>query len=129
MPGVGVQTRKLYTALPVPVVPDKLPREYIRGWPLAYSDYAEGWNDCREAMLQSGNFRENKNSSTSSPVTPDDWISCSERTSGKQVIELTMLVKQLVSQLKKSKPDCKLPDKAMGYLERNGLIGVEDVLR
>ncbi|EJH1677718.1 TPA: hypothetical protein SIF19_003142 [Escherichia coli] len=127
--GVGVQTRKLYTALPVPVVPDKLPREYIRGWPLAYSDYAEGWNDCREAMLQSGNFRENKNSSTSSPVTPDDWISCSERTSGKQVIELTMLVKQLVSQLKKSKPDCKLPDKAMGYLERNGLIGVEDVLR
>ncbi|EOV7461407.1 hypothetical protein ACPTCZ_002273, partial [Escherichia coli] len=22
------------------------------GWPLAYSDYAEGWNDCREAMLQ-----------------------------------------------------------------------------
>ncbi|HAJ1919494.1 TPA: DUF551 domain-containing protein, partial [Escherichia coli] len=45
---------------------------------------------CREAMLQSGNFRENKDSSTnnfrkipeastSSPVTPDGWISCSER--------------------------------------------------
>ncbi|WP_425333406.1 DUF551 domain-containing protein [Escherichia coli] len=43
--------------------------------------YATGWNDCREAMLQSGNFRENKDSSTnnfrkipeastSSPVTP-----------------------------------------------------------
>ncbi|WP_255123567.1 DUF551 domain-containing protein, partial [Escherichia coli] len=40
--------------------------------------------------LQSGNFRENKDSSTnnfrkipeastSSPVTPDGWISCSER--------------------------------------------------
>ncbi|EOC6563301.1 hypothetical protein E9890_RS12475, partial [Escherichia coli] len=29
-----------------------LPREYRNGWPLAYSDYAEGWNDCREAMLQ-----------------------------------------------------------------------------
>ncbi|HAW0624513.1 TPA: hypothetical protein JLJ73_003254 [Escherichia coli] len=42
----------LYTAQPALVVPDKLPREYIRGWPLAYSDYAEGWNDCREAMLQ-----------------------------------------------------------------------------
>ncbi|HGT5976365.1 TPA: hypothetical protein ACM39J_005270, partial [Escherichia coli] len=64
-----------------------------------------------------------------SPVTPDSWISCSERTSGKQVIELTMLVKQLVSQLKKAKPDCKLPDRAMDYLLRNGLISVEDVLR
>ena len=42
----------LYAAPPAMVVPDKLPREYIRGWPLAYSDYAEGWNDCREAMLQ-----------------------------------------------------------------------------
>ncbi|EFK4080051.1 TPA: Eaa protein [Escherichia coli] len=64
-----------------------------------------------------------------SPVTPDGWISCSERTSGKQVIELTMLVKQLVSQLKKAKPDCKLPDRAMDYLLRNGLISVEGVLR
>lgn len=54
----------LYAAPPAPVVPEKLPREYRNGWPLAYSDYAEGWNDCREAMLQSGNFRENKNSST-----------------------------------------------------------------
>ncbi|MDM8921054.1 hypothetical protein QU870_33025, partial [Escherichia coli] len=62
-------------------------------------DMALGWIIwChRAAMPQAGNFRENKNSSTSSPATPDDWISCSERTSGKQVIELTMLVKQLVS--------------------------------
>ncbi|EKJ4637128.1 hypothetical protein PG555_005076 [Escherichia coli] len=94
-------------------------------------DMAIGWIIwChRAAMPQAGNFRENKNSSTSSPATPDDWISCSERTSGKQVIELTMLVKQLVSQLKKAKPDCKLPDRAMDYLLRNGLISVEDVLR
>ncbi|EFN7975629.1 hypothetical protein ED769_14975 [Escherichia coli] len=42
---------ELYAA---PPVPDKLPREYIRGWPLAHSDYAEGWNDCREAMLKGG---------------------------------------------------------------------------
>nr|EKJ2288900.1 hypothetical protein [Escherichia coli] len=42
-------TIEVYAA---PPVPDKLPREYIRGWPLAHSDYAEGWNDCREAMLQ-----------------------------------------------------------------------------
>lgn len=80
----------LYASSPALVVPDKLPREYIRGWPLAYSDYAEGWNDCRVAMLQAGNFRENKNSSTnnfreisetstSSPGTPAGWISCGER--------------------------------------------------
>ncbi|EFD9711796.1 DUF551 domain-containing protein, partial [Escherichia coli] len=49
-----------------------------------------GWNACRAAMLQAGNFRENKDSSTNnfretsetstnSPVIPDGWISCSER--------------------------------------------------
>lgn len=44
-------------------------------------DMAIGWIIwChRAAMPQAGNFRENKNSSTSSPATPDDWISCSER--------------------------------------------------
>lgn len=45
------------------------------------------------------------------------------------VDELTMQVKQLAWQLRKAKPDCKLPDKAMDYLERNGLTSVEDVLR
>ena len=49
--------------------------------------------------------------------------------SGNQVSELTMWVKRLVSQLKKAQPDCKLPEKAMDYLKRNGLISVEDVLR
>ncbi|HFV6521475.1 TPA: DUF551 domain-containing protein, partial [Escherichia coli] len=49
-----------------------------------------GWNACRAAMLQAGNFRENKDSSTNnfretsetstnSPVIPDGWISCSAR--------------------------------------------------
>ncbi|MFV2393394.1 hypothetical protein ACNIUU_23845 [Escherichia coli] len=72
------------------------------------------WNACCAAMLQG----------------KDDGILTNEDTKGDvQVRELTMLIKQLVSQLKKSKPDCKLPDKAMGYLERDGLIGVEDVLR
>lgn len=42
---------------------------------------------------------------------------------------LAMLVKQLAWQLRKTKPDCKLPDKAMDYLKRNGLISVEDILR
>lgn len=45
------------------------------------------------------------------------------------VDELTMLVKQLTWQLRKAKPGCKLPDKVMDYLERSGLISVEDVLR
>ncbi|HGW7088881.1 TPA: hypothetical protein ACNRDZ_003773 [Escherichia coli] len=36
---------------------------------------------------------------------------------------------ELTWQLRKAKPDCKLPDKAMSYLERNGLISVEDILR
>ncbi|EKN8117571.1 hypothetical protein PYY64_005197, partial [Escherichia coli] len=49
--------------------------------------------------------------------------------SGNQVSELAMWVKRLVSQLKKAKPDCKLPDKAMDYLKRNGLINEEDILR
>ncbi|EFH8351270.1 DUF551 domain-containing protein [Escherichia coli] len=76
-------THQLYTAPPALVVPDKLPREYIRGWPLAYSDYAEGWNDCREAMLQ-GKSEQPQNAQQNipggnSPVTPDGWISCSER--------------------------------------------------
>ncbi|CAR18811.1 TPA: DUF551 domain-containing protein [Escherichia coli] len=87
------KTMPLYyhAALPAPVVPDEM---YWQDAPVEGSSkaaaYATGWNDCREAMLQSGNFRENKDSSTnnfrkipeastSSPVTPDGWISCSER--------------------------------------------------
>ena len=79
---------------PVPVVPEEKPM------PNPLSMYAvdavaaiaevRGWNACRAAMLQSGNFRENKNSSTNnfreiaetstcSPVIPAGWISCSER--------------------------------------------------
>ncbi|EHM8479853.1 DUF551 domain-containing protein [Escherichia coli] len=85
---------EVYAAPPVPVVPEEKPM------PNPLSMYAvdavaaiaevRGWNACRAAMLQSGNFRENKNSSTNnfreiaetstnSPVTPDGWISCSER--------------------------------------------------
>ncbi|TGB88879.1 DUF551 domain-containing protein [Escherichia sp. E3659] len=43
-------------------------------------DMAIGWIIwChRAAMFQAGNFRENNNSSTSSPATPDGWISCSD---------------------------------------------------
>ncbi|EHK7016452.1 DUF551 domain-containing protein [Escherichia coli] len=77
---------EVYAAPPVPVVPEEKPM------PNPLSMYAvdavaaiaevRGWNACRAAMLQSGNFRENKNSSTNnfreiaetstnSPVIPD----------------------------------------------------------
>ena len=76
----------IYAAPPAPVVPEEM---YWQDAPVEGSSkaaaYATGWNDCREAMLQSGNFRENKDSSTnnfrkipeastSSPVTPDGWV-------------------------------------------------------
>lgn len=72
------------------------------------------WNACCAAMLQG----------------KGDGILTNEDTKGDvQVRELTMLIKQLVSQLRKAKPDCKLPEKAMVYLKRNELISVEDILR
>lgn len=61
------KTMPLYyhAALPAPVVPDEM---YWQDAPVEGSSkaaaYATGWNACRAAMLQSGNFRENKNSST-----------------------------------------------------------------
>ena len=96
------KTMPLYyhAALPAPVVPEEATPEnvemlsgYVSTYKLTDSERdiaAEIWNACRAAMLQSGNFREKKGSSTnnfreiseastSSPVTPDGWISCSER--------------------------------------------------
>ena len=90
----------IYAAPPAPVVPEEATPEnvemlsgYVSTYKLTDSERdiaAEIWNACRTAMLQSGNFRESKNSSTnnfrkipeastSSPVTPDGWISCSDR--------------------------------------------------
>ncbi|EER0660643.1 DUF551 domain-containing protein [Escherichia coli] len=80
----------IYAAPPAPVVPEKKPM------PNPLSMYAvdavaaiaevRGWNACRAAMLQSGNFRENKNSSTNNfreiaetstnyPVIPSEVLS------------------------------------------------------
>ncbi|EJW6889737.1 DUF551 domain-containing protein [Escherichia coli] len=81
----------VYAAPPVPVVPAALPENDDEdGHDIDYLDPSEayalgrtaGWNACRAAMLQAGNFRENKNSSTNnfreiaetstnSPVIPD----------------------------------------------------------
>ncbi|EJY2452648.1 DUF551 domain-containing protein [Escherichia coli] len=81
----------VYAAPPVPVVPAALPENDDEdGYDIDYLDPSEayalgrtvGWNACRAAMLQAGNFRENKDSSTNnfretsetstnSPVIPD----------------------------------------------------------
>ncbi len=83
-------TIEVYAVPPVPVVPEEKPM------PNPLSMYAvdavaaiaevRGWNACRAAMLQSGNFRENKNSSTNNfreiaetstnyPVIPSEVLS------------------------------------------------------
>lgn len=45
------------------------------------------------------------------------------------VDELTMWVKRLALSLINAKPDSKLPDEALAYLSRKGLISVADILR
>lgn len=85
---------EVYAAPPVPVVPEEKPM------PNPLSMYAvdavaaiaevRGWNAYRAAMLQSGNFRENKNSSTNNfreiaetstnyPVIPSEVLSAIQK--------------------------------------------------
>ena len=86
---------EVYAAPPVPVVPAALPENDDEdGQDIDYLEPSEvyslgrtaGWNACRAAMLQSGNFRENKNSSTNNfreiaetstnyPVIPSEVLS------------------------------------------------------
>ncbi|GHL98671.1 hypothetical protein ECZU39_34840 [Escherichia coli] len=74
----GWYVQPLYIAKPVPVVPDARPslNNGIVG-------FDEGWNACRATMLHgakpvSQTYKLNELSGNS-PVTPDGWISCSER--------------------------------------------------
>ena len=74
----GWYVQPLYMAQPVSVVPDALPslNNGIVG-------FDEGWNACLAVMLHgaepvSQTYKLNKLSGNS-PVTPDGWISCSER--------------------------------------------------
>ncbi|EHY7587608.1 DUF551 domain-containing protein [Escherichia coli] len=74
----GWYVQPLYMAQPVSVVPDALPslNNGIVG-------FDEGWNACRAVMLHgaepvSQTYKLNKLSGNS-PVTPDGWISSSER--------------------------------------------------
>lgn len=80
----------VYAAPPVPVVPEEKPmpnplKMYAVDAVAAIAE-VRGWNACRAAMLQSGNFRENKNSSTNNfreiaetstnyPVIPSEVLS------------------------------------------------------
>ncbi|EOK2506818.1 DUF551 domain-containing protein [Escherichia coli] len=86
----------IYAAPPVPVVPAALPENDDEdGHDIDYLDPSEayalgrtaGWNACRAAMLQ-GKSEQPQNAQQNipenipggnSPVTPDGWISCSER--------------------------------------------------
>ncbi|EDH1234092.1 DUF551 domain-containing protein [Salmonella enterica subsp. enterica] len=73
-------------AQPAPVVPEECPEE-IRDLMASHSDALfndddaqEIWNACRAAMLQAGTLiNEGTKQAGNSPVTPDGWISCSER--------------------------------------------------
>jgi len=77
----------VYATPPVPVVPEEKPmpnplKMYAVDAVAAIAE-VRGWNACRAAMLQgsqpvSQNYKLNKLSGNS-PVTPDGWISCSER--------------------------------------------------
>ncbi|EJB9146846.1 DUF551 domain-containing protein [Escherichia coli] len=69
------------TIQPEPVVPDEIEPDDSNTF-----DYVDGWNAYRAAMFQSGNFRENKNSSTNNfreiaetstnyPVIPSEVLS------------------------------------------------------
>ena len=77
----------VYAAPPVPVVPEEKPmpnplKMYAVDAVAAIAE-VRGWNACRAAMLQgsqpvSQTYKLNQLSGNSS-VTPDGWISCSER--------------------------------------------------
>ncbi|EPC6743576.1 DUF551 domain-containing protein [Escherichia coli O21,81:H5,27] len=75
-------------ATPSPVVPDEMtPKQASRSYCGEVRGYRDGWNACRAAMLQ-GKSEQPQNAQQNipenipggnSPVTPDGWISCSER--------------------------------------------------
>ncbi|EET1260008.1 DUF551 domain-containing protein [Escherichia coli] len=77
----------VYAAPPVPVVPEEKPmpnplKMYAVDAVAAIAE-VRGWNSCRAAMLHgaepvSQTYKLNELSGNS-PVTPDGWISCSER--------------------------------------------------
>ncbi|EFC1637725.1 DUF551 domain-containing protein [Escherichia coli] len=79
---------EVYAAPPVPVVPAALPENDDEdGHDIDYLEPSEvyalgrtaGWNACRAAMLQSGNFREIAETSTNYPVIPSEVLSAIQK--------------------------------------------------
>ena len=84
---------ELYAAPPALLVPDEMDLLTCH-LDCVTETYADGWNACRAAMLQgsqpvSQNYKLNKLSGNS-PVTPDSWISCSERMPDKLIPVMVM---------------------------------------
>ncbi|ELO7805871.1 hypothetical protein ACEZMZ_001937 [Escherichia coli] len=117
---------KFYTAPPAPIAPEAIENaiEFIRSIAFHINEDDYHGKHIAHYMQQALAWLEGHSCSADSQDKSDN-----SPLPRYQVIELTMLVKQLVSQLKKAKPDCKLPDRAMDYLLRNGLVSVEGVLR
>lgn len=69
-----------YTAQPAPVAPDAMDLQtcHLDG---VNETYAEGWNDCRDAMLNSAKLNEtvSETNKLNSPATPDCWIPVSNQ--------------------------------------------------
>ncbi|EFC4559842.1 DUF551 domain-containing protein [Escherichia coli] len=94
---------EVYAAPPVPVVPAALPENDDEdGHDIDYLEPSEvyalgrtaGWNACRAAMLHSAEpvsqaYKLNALDGNS-PVTPDGWISCSERMPDKLIPVMVM---------------------------------------
>ncbi|HEB1797768.1 TPA: DUF551 domain-containing protein [Escherichia albertii] len=90
--GCKTEAIPLYTAPPVPVVPAALPEnddedghdiDYLEPSEVYALGRTSGWNACRAAMLHSAEpvsqaYKLNALAGNY-PVTPDGWISCSER--------------------------------------------------
>lgn len=64
---------------PVPVVPDEMATSDDMN--LYQKSFAQGWNDCRDAMLNSAKLNEtvSETNKLNSPATPDCWIPVSDQ--------------------------------------------------
>ena len=132
----GRYVQPLYIAQPVPVIPDEV-LSAIREVARIRADFDDfdgdrrGIGDCLDEAEQELTINKYASQLAVEPVVPDDVLeqTVASPAPGNQVRELTMWVKRLAHSLKYANSLSSLPDKAMEYLNQNGLISVEDVLR